>query len=220
MIRTPEDIVKLISEWGFVPFFKNEIPSFSIEEHTAPELWFSDALDGPWEWKGPILRGGGCTYGKFFRNKAVYIRTDLFADFANYRRDGYDFDARWEEGLAARDAYEVWSVLEGCPSLRSYDLKAQSGFGKNGRKGFDAVLTRLQMGGYIITTDFEYRTDKHGNPYGWGVARYATPEQYLGKPFTDAVYIREPEESKERIFRHLRALHPDTPEKVLWKLIG
>ena len=220
MIHSPEDIIRLIDEWGFVPFFKNEIPGFSLEEQTPAELWFSDTLDGPWEWKGPVIRRSGCAYGKFFRNKAVFIHDEWFTHFANHRRDGYDFDSRWEEGLAPQAEYQVWSTLEPLSSLLSFDLRQQSGFGKNGRKGFDGVITRLQMGGYIVTSDFEYRKDKQGKTYGWGVARYATPEQRFGTAFTDHVYACEPEESKEKIFAHLRALHPTVPEKVLWKLIG
>ena len=220
MITCAEDILKLIDDWGFVPFFQNEIPGFSIEEHIDPALWFSETRDGPWEWKGPIIRQSGCAYGKFFRNKAVFISPRLFPDFANHRRNGYDLDSRWEEGLASQAEFQVWETLQQHASLLSVDLKEQSGFGKNGRKGFDAVLTRLQMGGYIVTTDFEYRKDKHGNPYGWGVARYALPEQHFGSAFTDTVYLREPEESKTILFDHLRALHPNIPEKTLWKMIG
>lgn len=220
MITSAQDILKLIDEWGFVPFFQNEIPGFSIEERVDPALWFSDTQDGPWEWKGPIIRQSGCAYGKFFRGKAVFISPRLFPDFANHRRNGYDLDARWDEGLTSQAEFQVWETLQKYPSLLSVDLKEQSGFGKNGRKGFDAVLTRLQMGGYIVTTDFEYRKDKNGKPYGWGIARYATPENHFGSIFTDAVYLREPKESKELLFNQLRSLHPNIPEKVLWKMLG
>ena len=220
MITSAQDILKLIDEWGFVPFFQNEIPGFSIEEHVDPALWFSDTQDGPWEWKGPIIRQSGCAYGKFFRGKAVFISPRLFPDFANHRRNGYDLDARWDEGLTSQAEFQVWETLQKYPSLLSVALKEQSGFGKNGRKGCDAVLIRLQMGGYIVTTDFEYRKDKNGKPYGWGIARYALPENHFGSAFTDAVYLREPEESKELLFDRLHLLHPNIPEKVLWKMIG
>ena len=177
MITSAQDILKLIDEWGFVPFFQNEIPGFSIEEHVDPALWFSDTQDGPWEWKGPIIRQSGCAYGKFFRGKAVFISPRLFPDFANHRRNGYDLDARWDEGLTSQAEFQVWETLQKYPSLLSVDLKEQSGFGKNGRKGFDAVLTRLQMGGYIVTTDFEYRKDKNGKPHGWGIGIMAAADK-------------------------------------------
>ena len=31
-----------------------------------------------------------------------------------------------------------------------------------------------------MIADFEYNIDRHGNPYGWGVARYTTPEALYG----------------------------------------
>jgi len=77
-ITTCDDLVQLIHTWGFVPFFKNSIPGFSVEELTPRELWFSDTQDGPWEWKGPAIVKSGCAYGKFFGGKAVFIDKDWF----------------------------------------------------------------------------------------------------------------------------------------------
>ena len=94
------------------------------------------------------------------------------------------------------------------------------GFGKQGRKGFDSVVTRLQMQGYVTTVDFIYQMDRYGRTYGWGVARYATPERHFGSSFTDAVYSREPEESRSRILQHLAEKLPDAAEEALLRLIG
>ena len=52
-IHNVEELLALVEHFGFLPFFKNCIPGFSIEEFCPPELWFSDNADGPWEWKGP-----------------------------------------------------------------------------------------------------------------------------------------------------------------------
>lgn len=93
-------------------------------------------------------------------------------------------------------------------------------FGKNGRKGFDTIMTRLQMQGYVVTTDFEYQKDKYGNVYGWGVARYATPERYFGDSFTQQVYQRTPEQSKERILQHLKQICKDAESKQLLRMAG
>ena len=47
-IHNPEDVFKLVQEIGFLPFFENRIPGFSIEEMTPASLWFTD-VPGPWE---------------------------------------------------------------------------------------------------------------------------------------------------------------------------
>ena len=219
-IRSAADIVALTNEWGFLPFFENGISGFSVEALTPKELWFSSDIDGPWEWKGPVIRESGCAYGKFFGGKAVFISREWFLDFANYRRDGYDFDARCDEGLAPYRDRELYEILEANGDLLSKELKHLWSFGDKQKKGFDAILTHLQMQGYVVTTDFEYQTDKNGKPYGWGVARYATPEQFFGPEFRQNLYRREPEESRERILAHLAALLPQASEKQLKKLIG
>lgn len=91
-IRSESNLIKAINRYGFLPFFRNSIEGFSIEEHIAPEHWYySDSGQwDAWEWKGPVIQKTGCAYGKFFEHKAVYISKEWFSDFANYRRDGYD----------------------------------------------------------------------------------------------------------------------------------
>ena len=55
-IRSAEDMVELVREYGFLPFFKGAVEGFSVEECCPRELWFSDTAEGPWEWKGPAVR--------------------------------------------------------------------------------------------------------------------------------------------------------------------
>lgn len=123
-LKSAEDIAALVEEWGFLPFFRNEIEGFSVEDHTPPRLWFSDTEEGPWEWKGPVIRAAHCAYGKFYRGKACFVSREFFPDFANYRRDGYDYDSRVDEGIARRRDMPVMEELARVPSFLSKDLKA------------------------------------------------------------------------------------------------
>jgi len=47
----------------------------------------------------------------FFHGKAGFISAEWFPDFANYRRDSYDFDARYEDGLARYQDKQVYDIL-------------------------------------------------------------------------------------------------------------
>ncbi len=38
MIYNAEDLLNKVEEYGFLPFFKNGIPGFSVEEMCPPEL--------------------------------------------------------------------------------------------------------------------------------------------------------------------------------------
>ena len=215
-----EKLHEAVLKYGFLPFFENEIKGFSIEEHTPADRWFTSA-EGPWEWKGPVLRMGDVVYGKFFNNKAGYISLKWYPDFANFRRDGYDFDARMDDGLKVDGAdINVYEELIRHDAILSKGLKKLTGYwGKEGKSGFETIITRLQMQGYVLTADFEYELDKKGQPYGWGIARYSTPEQMYGKSFIRKMYKRSPEESYERMFRFLIKQYPDDGRKIA-KLLG
>ena len=92
-LRSANALERLIQEVGFLPLFSNEIPGFSVEEHTAAEAWWTgDPETDPWEWRIQLASRPGLAYGKFFDRKAGYLSADWFPDFANYRRSGYDFD--------------------------------------------------------------------------------------------------------------------------------
>ncbi|MDO4563968.1 MAG: hypothetical protein Q4C12_09105 [Clostridia bacterium] len=219
-ITSCEELEHMVLEFGFLPFFRNEIPGFSVEDYTPPELWFSDTEDGPWEWKGPVARGGTCVYGKLFRKKAGFISLDWFPDFANYRRDGYDFDARCDDGLVFYKDKYLYETIAESGSILTGDMKAKCNYGKDGNKGFDTVITRLQMQTYINIADFDYMTDKNGKQYGWGVARYTTPEVQYGYEIVTSAYSRSPEESRKRMLNYLEKLLPQAKEEQIRRLLG
>lgn len=217
-IRTKEDLEKAVDKYGFLPLFTNSVPGFSIEEHVSPDAWFS-AEEGVWEWKGPVIRETGCAYGKFFENKAAFISREWFADFANYRRDGYDFDARFDDELASYRDKDLYDLLSTNAPILSKNLKKEGNYHKGGRKGFETIITRLQAQCYVLVSDFVYEKDRFGNVYGWGVSEYSTPEKFMGTDFTDRVYMRMPEESYERVLNQLMSIIPDSDETAVRKIL-
>ncbi|MBQ9662943.1 MAG: hypothetical protein IJV40_07350 [Oscillospiraceae bacterium] len=225
-VRSKQDLIRAVETYGIVPYFATSIPGFSLEEHCSPAALWSDTGEDSWAWKGPVIRATGCAYGKFFEKKSVYVSLDWFCDLANYRRDGYDFDARYDDGLAKFDDKQLYDLIDANAPALSKDLRRAGGYAYNGRwqktegrKGFDASLLRLQELCYITTSNFVYTLDKHGNQRGWGVAEYSTPEKFMGAAFSDRVYQRSPEESYARLMEHLLSLFPAVPEKALKKFL-
>ena len=217
-IRCWQDIEQLTLELGFLPFFANEIDNFSIEEFTPNSLWFTEK-EGPWDWKGPVAMNGKVVYGKFFNGKAGFISLKWFSDFCNVRRDGYDFDARIDEGLAYGKDIELYNLIVENKQITTKQLKSLGGYGKDGKKGFDSSITRLQYMTYINICNFIYPVDKNGNFYGWGIAQYTTPEIMFGYDKVTKAYKYDVEESRQRILRHLRKVLPQAKEKDLGKLL-
>ncbi|MGI6242106.1 MAG: AlkZ-related protein [Prevotella sp.] len=241
MIRRPTDIERMVNDLGFLPFCANDISQFSIEENTPGDLWFVDDTDGPWEWKGPVIVDGDCAYGKFYRNKTMYVSMEWFPDFMNWRRSQYKLTAQEKK---------VLTVLKEHHSLLSKQLKRESGYlpknrhrpnnpvlqlsedetrsdmelrrastakNKKKKESFETCITHLQMSTHVVTADFEYNYDKQGKRYGWGVARYCTPEDFFGAE--RLIVDRTPEESVRKIFNHLRKRLPWATEEQIWKII-
>jgi len=219
MLKNADDLLEKVEQYGFLPFFKNAITGFSIEEMCPAELWFTE-LDGPWEWKGPAAKSGKCIYGKFFNGKAGFISKQWIPDFANYRRDGYDFDSRCDDGLVFYKDKELFDAVAKQDVILSKDLKKACNYVKDGNKGFDTVITRLQMQSYICVADFVYMQDKFGKPYGWGIAQYTTPEHFFGYDYITSEYKAAPAESKQKIIRHLQKILPNATEKQILKIIN
>lgn len=213
-IRTKEDLCDAVHRFGIVPLFKNGVSGFSVEEHVAPEAWFTDD-EGVWEWKGPVIRETGCAYGKFFGHKAVFISRDWYADYVNFRRDGYDFEGWYEDGLVSHNEKLIYDAITAGGSIPSKMLKRMLYFRKGGRSGFDGAINRLQSNGYVLIDDFIYEHDRFGRTYGWGVAVYSTPEQRFGEDYLTSIGNRSPQESRARIFSHLMQLLPEAdPHKI------
>ena len=220
VIKTIKDLETLIEEWGFLPFFEGRIPGFSVGELSDPKIWYDEGDFSVWDWKGPVIQDLRCAYGKFFEKKATFISREWFFDFANYRRDGYDYEGMIEDELVSYKDKGLYELVANNGPILSKELKALGNYRKGGNKGFDTVITRLQMQGFVLVNDFKYMTDKKGKEYGWGVAEYATPEWFFGEEFYERTYCREPEESFERIFRHMKGLFPDASDEDIKKVLG
>ena len=203
LTHSMQDLADLIRWIGILPFFPNEIPGYSVEEAVDPGIMWNG--DGPWEWKGPMVRRGMCLYGKLIHGKAAFVSPELFPDLANYRRDGYDFEGRCADGLVPYRDQQLMKYVECHAPCLSRDARRGCGVDK----GYDTCLTRLEMQTFITDHDFVYLTDKHGKPYGWGNAQLTTPEKMYGEEWINSADSRSPEESLQRLTEHLHACMPD-----------
>ena len=124
-IKSMQDVESTVEELGFLPFFSCGIPGFSLEERIDAKHWFT-GFDGSWDawdWKGQVLQNKELVYGKFFEKKAGFISLKLWPDFCNYRRDGYDFDARFDDGLASYKDKGVVDYLTGSGAMLTRNIK-------------------------------------------------------------------------------------------------
>ena len=213
-LNGPDQLEDCIAHYDFLPFFRNAVEGWSIEEMTPPRLWFTEE-PGPWEWKGPIARQGNFLYGKFFEKKACWVDRSVFGRFAQVRR------AMPRSRNVKALEREAWlsDFMSTGEAVLSPDLKEawQEEFGV--ATGLDAALASLQMRTELVIADFEYRRDKTGKPYGWGLARYVRPEAMIGDEFLSET-AESPEAALEELVAGLAEKLPQADPVVLRRLVA
>jgi hypothetical protein len=220
-IHSWRELVRWVNEIGFVPLFKNRLEGFSVEEHTSDLFWWTgDPEQDPWEWRELVARSGEVAYGKFFGKKAGFISKEWFPHFANFRRDGYDFDSRWDEGLANQRSKRVMDQFAENKERYSFEIKRLAGFGKDGEKNFEGTVTELQMQTYLIIRDFRRRVNRGGEEYGWPVSVYSTPEALWGYDHVTSAYSIAPAESGQLLRAALQKNFPQATDRELTMALG
>ena len=220
-ISTSGELEDLIAEIGFIPLFRNVVPGFSVEEHTQDSLWWSGDEDtDPWEWRMSIASGHKTAYGKFFSGRAGFISEEWLPVFCNARRNGYDFDALWDDELASYRQKRVMDCFSGSGELFSFQLKRMAGFEKNGEKNFEGTICSLQQKIYLVDSGFQRRRNRYGMEYGWHIARYAMPETIWGYDYITSGYSEEPADSYCKVLSRIKTVCPDISESGILFLAG
>lgn len=216
-IHSSAELMDLIDEIGFLPLLDSGIYGFCAEDMVDEDCRYVVFPEGGWDWplwrwKGEVITEGGHVYGKFFAGKAGFISREWWPDLCNYRRSKHP---KPEDG-GIEEA--ILFTLNEQGSMITRDLRKLCGFDQpKMRSKFDGYIARLQMATRIVTEDFVYPHDRRGNEYGWGWSLLTTPENLYGH---DACLCeRRPEESFDRIVRHLHTICPTASESELIKII-
>ena len=219
--RSAEDVIARIHEVGFLPLFATVIPGFSVEEHTyAWDWWSDDSRSDPWAWRMEIAARDDIAYGKFFDRKAGFISKAWFPVFANYRRDGYDYEGLYEDGKMNHRAKKILDTL--ALNEEAVGLEMMSGELRKRaavEKGFDNVLIDLQMQSFLLISRFQQKRNKFGVSYGWHLPSFMTPETKWGYDAVNSV-SESTEQSRNRIWEQIRQFYPAAGEKEIQKVIG
>ena len=220
VVRDQEGMLSLIQEFQLVPFFVNIIPGYSIEEHTPPELWFTDENLGPWDWKIDCIQSGDVAYGKFlYGGKAAFATVDVYREIINWRRSLPKYKP-------SPDQKKVLDYIEEHGSVSVSDVRQLMGLKK---AAADALLAKIQMQTRIITGNIArvYRgADLRYN--GWQRSSFCTPEalfEELDFPFPGykprtLKSSLTPAQSLEFLKDTVRNVCGDVPDKVLMKILG
>lgn len=219
-LRTVQDVVDLIHRVGFLSLFSVEVPGMSVEERVPASIWWTDDEEtDPWCWRMQIAKRDDIAYGKFFGRKAGFISKKWFPVFANYRRDGYDYEGFYEDGKMKGGAKRILDTLEldedavGLEKM-SGQIRKEAGV----EKGFDGLLIDLQMQSFLLISRFQQKKNKRGEVYGWHLPSFMTPETKWGYDFVNCA-DEKPNESLYRMEEQIRRCFPDADDKKIRKVL-
>lgn len=220
-IDTCAELAEYIEEVGLLPLLPLSlvsIPGWSADEAVTPACRYTRLSGGGWQWKlwdwkGQLIQETGCAYGRFITGRAAFVSREWWSHLCNWRRARVPAP---QEGSAEESI--LFLLREHAPVVNR-DLRRLCGFtDTRARHKFDTYLTRLQMGTFVVTEDFEYPRDKHGREYGWGWSRYTTPEERFGPQNFRADCSSEA--SHDWLTEHLAHLLPNATVKQLEVLLG
>jgi hypothetical protein len=208
-ITTCRELRSLVKRIGFIPLFENEIRGFSVMDITRGRYWWTgDEEKDPWVWRMLLSEDPGIAYGKMFGGRAGFVSREWLPYFASYRRDGYDFDARYEDGRASHRCRKIMKLFDKQLQIPSYIIRTKAGFSKDGEKGFEGVITLLQMQTYITVRTFTRKQAKSGEFYGWHVAVYSTSEDKFGYELMTGAYGLGAAGSKDKLVSRMMKTNP------------
>ena len=218
-VLSPETMHGLILEYGIIPFFENPIAGFSVEEHTAPEHWFTEDNLGPWDWKIHCVQSGDIAYGKFlWGGKAAFATVEVYRELMNWRR-------AQEKYRPTEEQQKVLAYMEENGSISITEVRKLLGVKKGAA---DALMAKLQHQTRVVTGDIQrvYRgSDLHYS--GWQRSSFCSPEALFEeldfpfpgfKPRTLQSQLT-PEESLAFVMDKVRSHAGDVPEKLLQKML-
>ncbi len=209
-IDGPETMVRVIREFGIIPFFENPVAGYSIEEMTPADHWFESDSLGPWDWKIYAVQTGEIAYGKFlWGGKAAFATAACYRDLLNWRRSLPKYALRPGDRQA-------WEAVKGAGSLTSRELRRICGLKK---AQMDAITTRLENQTRLVIGDFERVYKGQFLEYsGWQLATLCRPEDLFEYDLEQLPFT--PQESYERLCAHIRGRVPHISEAQLKKMLG
>ena len=211
-ITSPETMIAAIKKVGIIPFFRNGVPGWSVEELTAPGYWLWDEGDnlGPWDWKIDAVQTGEIAYGKFLGGKAAFATVEYYRELMNWRRSLPKYRVELGEGnptgsLKLTASEKIMHtlgpvVLEAIRENGTMEMKElrQICIEKVGaripgtqieikKNIMDSVMAWLQMGTWTVIGDFTRVYRGPNLTYsGWQRTSNTTPEALFGTERRDA----------------------------------
>lgn len=222
IIHNFQDFCRELRKAGFSMGGDNAEGIFTLCGYFGEEVnWHNgDWETDPWIWR---MRGieecDDLIYGKLFRGKGGWMTKKWYPYFLSVRREGRDFEAFYEDGLAGYLEKQIYSALEEHKRLSLHELKSFLGITKENSSKFETALTKLQMKLFITICGEKYKLSAQGLPYGWPVTVFTLSDSYLEPELFETSLRIGRAEAEEAITEQIYRLNPAAQKKDIHKFI-
>jgi len=160
-LRNEQDAVEFLNEVGMSLLFSAksiELPTLfgaiCGEDRPLPRHHDDYELGLAWNWKDSLPERREVLYGKFLKNKPVFIALDIVPSFYALSDNYGELDDYLEEYLAGRmseEAKKIYEALLEYGALATSELRRAAGISSKGAaRLFDRAIAELQMSFKIV----------------------------------------------------------------------
>ena len=184
--------------------------SDKIRHHTY------DPDTDPWEWRiRSVTECDNLAYAKVFNFKGSWITKEWYPYFLAVRRNGEDFDDMYSAGVISGMERDVYNVIRESGEIAMHDIKRTLNISRESNSKYESALVKLQMKMFITICGETHKTNKFGEPYGWGINVFKTVEDFFG----DLPFI-EKDTAAEAITEQICKFHPEATDEDIIRFIG
>ena len=227
-IQSVFELMRVVEKEGFLPFWKNDIPGFSLEEKTmmdySPER--KKLFDHWAEW---ILEEREAVFGHFFAKGIGFVSKELFPYLAAYKRADKDFkDLQIDQDTIAGKVMAFFYEKESSLAFGTEEEGFQRGLAKQYGAG-KAVFSEEEIKAYT-EREAAWDVDVHEVLLTLSQATYlctgkvqgeyffSRPESLYGRPLVTRRYGKE--DPFSFIVHKVQENYPEATPEMVEALIG
>ena len=218
IINTFSDFCSILRKIGFAVSASNDEGIFNLNRYYSDKIrhhtW--DPETDPWEWRiRSVTERDDIAYGKVFNSKGGWITKEWYPYFLAVRRNGYDLDDMYSDGLISVMERDVYNVIRESGEIAMYEIKRILNIGRELNSKYESALVKLQMKMFITVCGETHKTNKFGEPYGWGINVFTPVENFFG----DIAFI-DIDIATDKITERVREINPNASDKDINRFIG